>query len=331
MPEYLSPGVYVEEVDRGPKPIEGVGTAMATFIGFTEKAEYAREMDGALVVENLINRAQLVTNWTQYRERFGDFVPGTYTPQAVYGYFMNGGSRCYVVSVRTFPRAATQLLNRAGKPALTVNSRMAGTEGLRLRVRVANIALPAPAPAAPVKKGEKPAETAEPPADPLADVKQGTFTLFVDQARPNNEWKTVETLKGMRLQEAMVDGQTQVQLVYPNNKFSKLVEILVAPEVPPAKEGEKPAEPDQAAVDAAQKKAEEALAALKKGEKFEEVVKKFSTATTAQQGGDLGEFGPGQMVKEFNDVCFNEAVGVVHGPVKTQFGYHLIEVTDRFE
>ena len=232
MPEYLSPGVYVEEVDRGPKPIEGVGTAMATFIGFTEKAEYAREVDGALVVENLINRAQLVTNWTQYRERFGDFVPGTYTPQAVYGYFMNGGSRCYVVSVRTFPRAATQLLNRAGKPALTVNSRMAGTEGMRLRVRVANIALPAPAPAAPAKKGEKPAETAEPPADPLADVKQGTFTLFVDQARPNNEWKTVETLKGLRLQEAMVDGQTQVQLVYPNNKFSKLVEILVTPETP---------------------------------------------------------------------------------------------------
>ncbi len=45
--------------------------------------------------------------------------------------------------------------------------------------------------------------------------------------------------------------------------------------------------------------------------------------------GDLGEFGPGQMVREFNDVCFNEAVGVVHGPVKTQFGYHLIEVTKR--
>ncbi|MDZ4064405.1 MAG: peptidylprolyl isomerase, partial [Coriobacteriia bacterium] len=44
---------------------------------------------------------------------------------------------------------------------------------------------------------------------------------------------------------------------------------------------------------------------------------------------DLGEFAPGQMVREFNDVCFNDEVGVVHGPVKTQFGYHLIEVTKR--
>ena len=46
-------------------------------------------------------------------------------------------------------------------------------------------------------------------------------------------------------------------------------------------------------------------------------------------GGDLGEFGPGQMVKEFDAVCFNEDVGTVHGPIKTQFGYHLVEVTSR--
>ena len=45
--------------------------------------------------------------------------------------------------------------------------------------------------------------------------------------------------------------------------------------------------------------------------------------------GNLGEFGPGQMVKEFDTVVFNEAVGEVHGPVKTQFGYHLLEVTSR--
>ncbi len=66
MPEYLSPGVYVEEVDRGPKPIEGVGTAMAAFVGFTEKAELVREIDNELVVENLLNKPQLVTNWTVY-------------------------------------------------------------------------------------------------------------------------------------------------------------------------------------------------------------------------------------------------------------------------
>ena len=75
MPEYLSPGVYVEEVDRGPKPIEGVGTAMAAFVGFTEKAEMVRKINGEVVVENLLNKPQLVTNWTQFAERYGDFVP----------------------------------------------------------------------------------------------------------------------------------------------------------------------------------------------------------------------------------------------------------------
>jgi phage tail sheath protein FI len=116
MPEYLSPGVYVEEVDRGPKPIEGVGTAMAAFVGFTEKAEIVREIDNELIVENLLNRPQLVTNWTQFVERFGGFVPGVHLPNSVYGYFLNGGSRCYVVSVRTFPKAETTLINAQGKP-----------------------------------------------------------------------------------------------------------------------------------------------------------------------------------------------------------------------
>lgn len=67
------------------------------------------------------------------------------------------------------------------------------------------------------------------------------------------------------------------------------------------------------------------------GADFAEIARANSTCPSKAQGGDLGEFYPGQMVTEFNDVCFNEAVGVVHGPVKTRFGYHLIEVTDRFE
>ena len=113
MPEYLSPGVYVEEVDRGPKPIEGVGTAMAAFVGFTEKAEIVRDNGDGPFVENLLNKPQLVTNWTQFVDKFGGFVPGLKLPHAVYGYFSNGGTRCYVCSVRTFPKAsATRLLPR---------------------------------------------------------------------------------------------------------------------------------------------------------------------------------------------------------------------------
>ncbi len=67
------------------------------------------------------------------------------------------------------------------------------------------------------------------------------------------------------------------------------------------------------------------------GEDFAEMASQYSQCPSGRQGGDLGVFSPGQMVKEFNDVCFNDEVGVVHGPVKTQFGYHLIEVTKRDE
>jgi peptidyl-prolyl cis-trans isomerase C len=65
------------------------------------------------------------------------------------------------------------------------------------------------------------------------------------------------------------------------------------------------------------------------GEDFAALAKKHSKCPSGRSGGDLGSFGPGQMVKEFDTVVFNEAVGEVHGPVKTQFGYHLLEVTSR--
>ncbi|MCW8962960.1 MAG: peptidylprolyl isomerase [Gammaproteobacteria bacterium] len=65
------------------------------------------------------------------------------------------------------------------------------------------------------------------------------------------------------------------------------------------------------------------------GADFGEIARQHSKCPSGQQGGDLGEFGPGMMVPEFDRVVFNEEVGVVHGPVKTQFGYHLLEVTSR--
>ncbi|HJP01396.1 MAG TPA: peptidylprolyl isomerase [Planctomycetota bacterium] len=65
------------------------------------------------------------------------------------------------------------------------------------------------------------------------------------------------------------------------------------------------------------------------GSSFESLAMEHSTCPSGQQGGSLGEFGPGQMVKEFDTVVFNEEVGKVHGPVKTQFGYHLLEITSR--
>ncbi len=65
------------------------------------------------------------------------------------------------------------------------------------------------------------------------------------------------------------------------------------------------------------------------GADFATVAKEHSTCPSGKQGGALGTFKPGQMVKEFDTVVFNGELGVVHGPVKTQFGYHLIEITMR--
>ncbi|MGY0236125.1 phage tail sheath family protein [Longispora urticae] len=85
MPTYQSPGVYVEEVEAGSRPIEGVGTAIAAFVGFAAAGPY--------------NTPTLVSNWSQYTKAFGEFAEGCYLPQAVYGYFLNGGGNCYIVRV----------------------------------------------------------------------------------------------------------------------------------------------------------------------------------------------------------------------------------------
>lgn len=65
------------------------------------------------------------------------------------------------------------------------------------------------------------------------------------------------------------------------------------------------------------------------GADFAAAAKENSSCPSGQNGGDLGEFGPGQMVPEFDQVVFSAPVNTVQGPVKTQFGYHLLEVTSR--
>ncbi len=65
------------------------------------------------------------------------------------------------------------------------------------------------------------------------------------------------------------------------------------------------------------------------GADFAQLAKQHSSCPSGAQGGDLGEFGPGMMVKEFDEVVFSAEVNKVQGPVKTQFGYHLLEVTSR--
>lgn len=68
---------------------------------------------------------------------------------------------------------------------------------------------------------------------------------------------------------------------------------------------------------------------IENGEDFAELAKAHSQCPSGQRGGELGEFGPGQMVREFDEVVFSAPVNEVQGPVKTQFGYHLIDITQR--
>lgn len=112
MPEYLSPGVYIEEVNTGPRPIEGVGTATAAFVGFAPAGP--------------VNKPVLITNWTQYVNTFGALeeggarnphLPGAFLSHAVYGADM------YEIASREFKEIKEKLLFRLtnfGQPFIYV-------------------------------------------------------------------------------------------------------------------------------------------------------------------------------------------------------------------
>lgn len=76
-------------------------------------------------------------------------------------------------------------------------------------------------------------------------------------------------------------------------------------------------------------KCETLKAEIEGGRDFADVAREHSSCPSGRQGGDLGSFGPGQMVREFDEVVFSGELNKVHGPVKTQFGYHLLEITSR--
>lgn len=140
---YLTPGVYVEEVDKGSKPIEGVGTALAAFVGFAERGP--------------INQPTFITNWTQFTNTFGSFIPGGYLAHAVYGFFNNGGSMCYITRLplgdtdiaaasgdgagrgtKQLPAGKVELPSKAGGDAISfeVTARDPGTAGSAITLEV---------------------------------------------------------------------------------------------------------------------------------------------------------------------------------------------------
>ncbi|MFB2769518.1 phage tail sheath family protein [Pelatocladus sp. BLCC-F211] len=162
--DYFAPGVYVEEIDRGSRPIEGVSTAIAGFVGFTEDVRGGAELF----------KPMLITNWTQYlnyfsrpnSDGFTDF--NAYLPFAVYGYFMNGGGRCWVTSIgtqlpgtpkpRTPEPASLQIAGRGNRPSLNFTLRPEQVAGGAINILITDSA-PRPLPEG--VEGESPPNTGE--------------------------------------------------------------------------------------------------------------------------------------------------------------------------
>ncbi|HEC97724.1 MAG TPA: phage tail sheath family protein [Nitrospirae bacterium] len=126
MPEYLSPGVYVEEIEIGSKPIEGVGTSTVGFLGETERGP---------------TEPRLITSWLQfvrvYGEHFAQQHVSPYLPYAVEGFFANSGARCYVARVVAIDAGtASTKLTKDGSNCLTVKAVGEGSWGERIGIKV---------------------------------------------------------------------------------------------------------------------------------------------------------------------------------------------------
>lgn len=162
--DYSAPGVYVEEVNRGSRAIEGVSTAIAGFVGFTEDVRNGAE----------VFKPMLVTNWSQYLKYFSrpnsdgytDF--NAYLPHAVNGYFLNGGGRCWIVSIGTqlpgtpkptaLEPATAQINGRGNRASLIFNLRPEQAIGGSIEILVSD-GTPRPLPEG--TEGEPPANTGE--------------------------------------------------------------------------------------------------------------------------------------------------------------------------
>lgn len=237
MPSYLSPGVYVEEVASGSRPIEGVGTSVAAFVGLAP--------DGPL------NEPTLVTNWTQYVASFGEFTDGYFLAHSVYGFFNNGGSAAYVVRVGGAPggvagapgegtdvtgaqRGRTAVAGGAAPAALTAGepaalgtfkvSAVAPGESGTLSVEVADAEGEGPAERfrLVVKDGGKPVETFD------VSAKKSARNYVVTQVKERSKLISVQ------------EGATASQLARPENQSVALdaPAAASAPAVPEPAEGE---------------------------------------------------------------------------------------------
>jgi uncharacterized protein len=224
MPSYLSPGVYVEEVASGSRPIEGVGTSVAAFVG--------------LAPAGPLNEPTLVTNWTQYVAAFGEFTEGYYLAHSVYGFFNNGGSAAYVVRVGGAPEGAA--LN--GGSSAPVSGRSSA----------APAALPPGEPkqlgtftVAAVGPGELSVEVADPEGDGPAErfkliVKDGGKTVesFDVTAKKGGRNYVVTQVKERSKLITVAEATPAGQLARPENQTVALTAPAPAPAAPDKGAGE---------------------------------------------------------------------------------------------
>ncbi len=175
---YKSPGVYVEEVDKGARPIEAAGTSVLALIGLCRDTIQVEKPGQGLVSQPTPAAPTLITNWSQFVNTYGDFdqaVPGGYLHHAMYGYFLNGGTSAFVVGlpvpvkevaeVPLLPAGEGYLLNAAGQRTLHIT-----TTG-------------------PLKAGEDISVEVQPPGE---GAPEGAFNLVVQ--RSGAEPKTIPNL-----------------------------------------------------------------------------------------------------------------------------------------
>ena len=184
MPTYLTPGVYVEEVSSGNKPIEGVATAVAAFVG--------------LLPGGPINRPMRISNWTQFANIYtdpqhpenGPFMEGSYTAHAVYGYFQNGGSITWIIRVGSERGAPSA---QAALPAATDKE----VEALRfVALTAAND---------PVK-----VDVTEEPQQEGKDGSDQTYKIVVSAGTESEEYEGVSMKKGRNFVATKINSASKL-------------------------------------------------------------------------------------------------------------------------
>jgi uncharacterized protein len=221
MSAYLSPGVYVSEVEKGAKPIAGVGTAVAAFVGFTAKVP---DEDDRLPDDPDAVRPRLVTSWSQYTRLFGEFTEDALLPHAVYGYFNNGGGIAYIVRL---PEGAADEGDQGGDdgPA-TITVPAAGREG------VDSIEIEAQAPDLEIEFPEPSDEEADAGEPGGGGGAPATFDLIVRQGGEEKESheNLVLARDAERFVERVVNRDSRlVRVVVPSASGVPLAERLPAP------------------------------------------------------------------------------------------------------